>query len=617
MRCLALRNSRLRQSLGVLGLALGALASAGCERHPAGGNSAAAAKAVPLPASSASAARLNVIAEKYYDDYLALHPLVATERGDHRFDDRFGDYASPSWMADGLAIEQEALEQLAALDPKALTAAERLTFEAFKQDREINLEGYRFPSELLPVDAVANLPRKFAEFGSGQGAQPFRSARDYDNFLARMDGFVAWVDQSINDMRLGLVKGVVQPRAVVERTLLALEAIRVDEPKQSIFWRPILAFPAALTVADRQRLTRAYEERLAQKVLPAYRRLHDYLKNDYLGRARARPGIDALPSGDFWYAWLVRYHTETSLTPAEVHELGLSEVARLRAEAERLKNQAGHAGDLRSFFEALRAEPSAYCSTPAELLAAYGAVRDRVGGALPLLFAELPQAPLEIRAVEPLRAAWAPATDYRPPGLDGRRAGVLYVNAEDLPSRPKYLIESSFLREALPGHHFQMSLALEDRQLPWFRRVSDEAAYRDGWALYAESLGRDLGLYGDLGSYAGYLETQLWMAARLVVDTGLHSKGWTREQAIEYLRANSGLTEAAVAAEVDRSLAAPGEMLAGEVGQLRIQALRVRAQAALGSRFDAREFHTQVVAGGSLPLAVLEKKVEAWIASRQ
>jgi len=593
------------------------VALTGCERHASSAASAAAARSGRLPASSATAARLNDIAEKYYDDYLLLHPLVATERGDHRFDERFGDYASPSGMADGLAIEQEALEKLAALDPKALTAEERLTFEAFSQDREINAEGYRFASELMPVDAVSNLPARFAELGSGQGAQPFRNARDYDNFLSRMDGFVAWVNQSINNMRSGIAKGVVQPRAVVERTLLALEAIEVDDPKQSVFWRPILAFPAALSVVDRQRLTRAYEERLGQQVLPAYRRLHDYLKNEYLGQARAHPGMDALPSGDLWYAYLVRYHTETSMTPAEVHELGLREVALVRAEAERLRSQAGHGGDLRSFFEAMRADPNAYYATPAELLAGYGAIRDRVGNAMPLLFAETPRARLEIRAVEPLRASSAPATAYQPPGLDGPRAGVFYVNTLDVASRPKYLMECSFLAAALPGHHFQMSLAQERRLLPRFRRVSDEAAYRDGWALYAQALGRDLGLYGDVGSYAGYLAVQLWMAARLVVDTGLHSKGWTREQAIDYLRANSGLTEAAVAADVDRSLASPGEVLAGEVGRLRIQTLRQRARETLGARFDAREFHTQVAAGGSMPLPVLEKKLELWIASKR
>jgi len=599
----------------LVALSVSVLALGGCARHSATDHAAAKSTMPPLPASSATAAQLNRIAEKYHEDYLALHPLAATALGDHRFDDRFGDYASPSWMADGLAIEQEALEKLAALDVQRLSPDERLTYEAFRQGREIDAEGFRYPSELLPVDAVSNLPGKFAALGSGQDGQPFRTARDYDNFLSRMDGFVAWVDQAINNLRSGVAKGVVYPRAVVERTLPPLAEIGVADPKQSIFWQPILNFPAGLTVAERQRLISAYQERLGSKVLPAYRRLHDYLKNEYLKQARSRAGMDALPSGDFWYAYLVRYHTGSQLTPNEVHELGLREVARARSEAARLMHQSSQATDLHSFFEAMRADPNAYYTDAPALLAGYGAIRGRVRSAMPLLFAEMPKTPLEIRAVEPLRVTFAPAASYRPPGVDGNSPGVLFVNTADLAARPRYLMETSYLHEAVPGNHFQVSLALENPRLPRFRRMGEEASYREGWALYAQSLGRDLGLYTDAYSLAGDQMTQLWMAARLVVDTGLHAKGWTRERAIEYLRANSGLTEAEIAADVDRSMAAPGEVLAGKVGQLRILELRQRAQEKLGPRFDIREFHTQVAADGSLPLPVLEMKINRWISS--
>lgn len=589
------------------------LTLAGCSRpHPAS-STKPGAQAPALTASNPAAAQLNEIAEKYWDDYLALHPLTATVLGDSRFDDRFGDYASPGWMADGLAIEQETLQKLAAIDPRRLDADERLTYESLKAGREINAEGFRYPSELLAVDPVSNLPVVFAMLGTGQDAQPFRVTADYDRFLARMDGFVAWVDQAINDLRSGVAKGVVYPRAVVERTLPPLADIGVADPRQSLFWQPILEFPAGMSVADRRRLIDAYQQKLGKQVLPAYRRLHAYLKDEYLPQARKKPGMAALPSGDFWYAYLVRNYTGSKLTPAEVHAVGLREVARLRGELDRLMRQSSGATDLRGYFDGLRADPASYEGTPAALLAGYTSIQERVRNALPLLFADLPKSVLEVRAVEPLRAPYAAAAAYRPPAIDGKRPGVLYVNTSALDTRPRYLMETLYLNEALPGRHLQAALALENSHWPRVRRAGDDLAYREGWALYAQSLGRDLGLYADAASLAGYLMTDLWMSARLVADTGLHAQGWTREQAVDYLRANSGLGDAAIAADVDRSLAAPGMLLACKMGELRILALRQRAQQRLGARFDIREFHTQVAAGGSMPLPVLEAKIDRWI----
>jgi len=597
-------------------LGLAAFLLPGCGPRPASAPARDHAAEAPLPASSETAARLNAIAEQYYADYLALHPLVATALGDHRYDDRFGDYASMSWLADGLAIEQETLEKLATLDPARLTPAEQLTFEALRRGREINAEGFRYPSELLPFDAVSDLPIRFALLGSGQDAQSFRTARDYENFLSRMDGFVAWVDQTINNLRSGVSRGIVQPRTVIERVLPPLKALAVADPTESVFWQPIVNFPADLKPAERQHLASAYRERLDTKVLPAYRRLHDYLQKEYLPQARtARIGMDALPSGDRWYAYLIRYYTGTDLTPAEVHALGLREVARERAEAERLMRQSGHAGDLRSYFDAMRSDPAAYYPDGPALLAGYAAIRDRVRDAMPLLFAETPRTLLEIREVEPLRGKFMAAVTYRPPSVDGHGPGVLYVSTTDLETRPKYLMETSYLREAMPGRHLQAALALENVLRPRLFRFGEEFAFKEGWALYSQSLGRDLGLYADTDSLAGYQMTQLWMAARVVVDTGLHSRGWTRERAIDYLRANSGLTEAAIAAEVDLSLASPGKLLAFRVAQVRILELRRRAQERLGPRFDIREFHTQMLEDGPLPLSVLELKIGRWIAA--
>lgn len=597
---------------------LSVLALAACNRDPtpaAHGTSAAETRAAAkaAKAASAEAQRLRDITEAYYDQYLELNPLTATSQGDHRYDDRFGDYVSERWMADWLAIEQEALEKLRAIDPARLTGEDVLTYESFKYGREIAIEGFRYPSELLPVNQFGGLHTYFAVLGSGAGAHPFRTTQDYDHFLARMDGFVTWVDQSIANMRSGAERGMVQPRVVVERMIPQVAALAVDDPKKSVFWQPIAEFPAAVKPADRERLAKAFADKLATQVLPAYRRLHDFLKGEYLDKARPTVAWSELGNGAEWYAYLVRHHTTTSMTPEEVHELGLEEVARIRGEMERVKNQLGHGGDLGSFFDALRADPSLYFTDPAELIAGYRAIHERVDAGMPLLFARRPRAGFEVRPVESFRAASEAAGSYMPGSPDGERPGVFYVNTHDLPSRPKYAMEALYLHEALPGHHYQFAIAQEATDLPRFRRFAYDTAYGEGWALYAESLGKDLGLYTDGYAQFGALSAEMWRAVRLVVDTGMHAKGWTREQAIDYFRANTALGDADIKAEVERYIAWPGQALAYKVGQLEILELRRRAQEKLGPRFDVRAFHAQVVDSGSLPLAVLEKKIDRWI----
>jgi len=602
-------------------LLAGALALAACDFAPepaARAEEQPSALAAPLRAANADAARLYRVVETYFDQYLALNPIYATALGDHRFDDRFGDYASMSWMADSLGIEQESLEKLQAVDPRRLAEADLVTYEAFKRQRELNIGGFRYPSELLAINQLDSWPNTFAQLGSGRGAHPFRTTRDYDNFLSRMDGFAAWVDQAINNLRAGVSKGVVLPQVVVERTLPQLEAIgRLEDPRLSVFWQPLLTFPAGPSVADRQRLLRAYDEKLRSKVLPAYRRLHDYLAQDYLPKARTSVGWSELPSGDLWYAYLVRYHTTTELTPDQVHDLGLREVARLRANLAGLQVALGVAGEPRAVFDAMRANPRFQFSDAQQLLAGYESLRTRVDAALPALFLRRPAATFEIRPVEGFRAAAAATASYQPSSADGARPGVFYVNTYDLASRPSYSMEAVYLHEAVPGHHYQLALAQETPNLPRFRRFGWDTAYGEGWALYAESLGSELGLYADPYSQYGALTMELWRAARLVVDTGLHAKGWERQRAIDYLRNNTALGEADIAAEVDRYIAWPGQALAYKVGQLRILELRGEAQAKLGERFDLREFHEQIVGTGSLPLPVLEAKIRRWINSRR
>jgi uncharacterized protein (DUF885 family) len=598
---------------------LAALAFAACDRSPPrepGTDSPAATRAAAR-AAKAEGQRLREITERYYEQYLEINPLAATAQGDHRFDDRFGDYVSTAWMADWLAIEQEGLQALAAIDRAKLAGDDLVTYEAFRYGRGIAVEGFRYPAELLPVHQFGGLHVQFPVLASGRGVHPFRTTADYDNFLARMDGFVGWVDQSIASMRLGAEKGFVQPRVVVERMIDQLEALAVDDPKQSVFWRPVAAFPAGVRVSERPRLAKAYEQKLRESVLPAYQRLLAFLRDEYLAQARDTVGWSELPNGAEWYAYLVRLHTTTGLTPDEVHELGLAEVARLRERMDRIRQQLGHGGDLRSFFDALRADPAQQFATAEELLAGYRAIEARVAAAMPLLFARTPKASFQIRAFEDFRAASEGTGSYVSAPAHGRRPGVLYVNTHDLSSRPKYAMEALYLHEAVPGHHYQVSLAQEAEDLPRFRRFSADTAYVEGWASYAETLGRDLGLYTDSYSEFGALASEMSRAVRLAVDTGLHARGWTRAQAMDYFRANTALGEAEIAAEVDRSIAWPGQALGYKVGELKIQELRRRAEAALGPRFDVRAFHAEVVESGSLPLAVLEAKIDRWIAAQQ
>ena len=586
-----------------------ALAAGGCGKHGADGSDPAASAADASP----DAQRLAAVVDSWYERWLELNPLDASAQGDHRYDARFGDYLSPTWLADSLANEQDSLEELRAVDPAGLSDSDRITFDAFKYGREIAIEGYRYPAELLPVDQLFGRPAQFAVIGAGGDVHPFVTVQDYDNFLARMDGFVAWVEQAINNMRSGAVKGVVQPRVVIERAIPQLSALAVEDPKESVLWRPILNLPPGLSVPDRQRIVTAWERKLGEAVLPAIRRLRDYLENDYLAHTRPSVGLSALPNGAAWYAYCVRLHTTTSLTPQQVHELGLSEVARIRAAMERLKTQVGHTGDLRSLFEKLRGDPRFVASDVEALLAGYRDLKSRVASAMPRQFAIAPKADFEIRPVEAFREQSAASASYRPGSPDGKRPGVFYVNTWDLPSRPTYLMQAIYLHEAVPGHHFQVSLAQEMDELPRFRRHAEFTAYDEGWGLYAESLGRELGLYDDPYSELGALMMEVWRAVRLVVDTGLHSQGWTREQAIDYMRANTSIGRADIVAEVERYIAQPGQALAYKVGEIRIRALRRESERTLGARFDVREFHTQVLAGGSLPLSVLEEQIRRWL----
>lgn len=544
------------------------------------------------PASSRDVESPDLLAgvEQYFDDYLRLNPAFATFIGDHRYNDRLSIAIAPEHRQRSLALEQRALSWAKSLDPETLDADHRLTLELFIYGRRQTIEALGFPSHLMPIDHLQSLPVLLAMLGGGGSVQPFATIGDYDSWLLRLDVWPRWVDQAIANMREGLGSGMVLPWPIVQRTLPLLEGHVVDTPEKSVFWGPVARFPFSFSTEDRLRLERAYSNKILTVVVPGYRKLASFMRQDYLPNARTTVGMDGLPGGDKWYSLLVGFHTTLDLTPQQIHKIGKREVSNLVGEIKRLERQTGSAW----------ASPDNGSRT--SILSDYRRLRTIVEPRIPELFRTVPETDFDIRPVEPFRRASAPGASYLAGLVDGSRPGRFYVNADE--STRGVASEALFLHEAIPGHHFQIALQRERSDLPRFRRFSTITAFAEGWALYAESLGEDLGLYRDHQQKLRSLQSELFRAKRLVVDTGLHAMGWSREQAIDYLGG---------AREVDRYIAWPGQALAYKMGELRIADLRRTAQKNLGRRFDLRTFHEVVLSEGSLPLGLLERRVVEWI----
>ena len=574
------------------------------------------------PASGAGtkgdAARLEQLFDRYFETYLERNPLAATFIGDHRYDDRLSNSISPAYVAESRALEQRFLEAAEQFDPDALSPADRLSLEIFLAERRRALAALEYPAHLLPISQIGGLQRTMPVLASGQSAQPFATVADYERFLKRIADFTTWVDQAIANMRAGIEQGVTNPRAVMASVLPQLEAMIVEDPTDSLFYGAIEAMPATIAGAERERIEKLFRAAIADKVVPAYARLHRFIRDDYLPAARETVAWSALPDGQAWYAELARQYTTTDLTPDQIHAIGLEEVARIRSEMDAVRREVGFEGDLAAFFEFLKTDPRFYYERPEDLVEGYRALKRRIDGLLPQLFSDFPRADYEVREVEAFRAATSAGAFYQSPSEDGSRPGIFYINTHNLKAQPKFGMETLSLHEAAPGHHFQIAIQQELEGLPRFRRFGAfYVAYAEGWALYAESLGRELGLFTDPYQYYGRLSDEMLRAMRLVVDTGLHTRGWTREQAIDYMLANSTLAESDVVSEVERYIAMPGQALGYKIGQLRITAMRARAEERLGERFDAREFHSVVLRDGSLPMDVLDAKVDRWIEARR
>jgi uncharacterized protein (DUF885 family) len=597
-----------------------AVSLAGCATPPPSTDAPAAATTESTPArqSTDQKQRLDALFESYFEEALELSPLLATYIGDHRYDDRLPNSIGPDHIAASRAMNRKYLDAIRAIDPAGLAPTDRISYDIFLRERERELRAERFPAELLPLNQAGSLLTVMPALGSGANAQPFETVQDYEHWLKRLDGLVVWMDQAIANMRVGVAKGAVQPRAVMEKVLPQLDAMIVPRAEESQYFAPLKRFPESIAQTDRDRLTAAYTQALEARLLPAYRRLRDFVRDEYLPRTRATVAWTALPDGEAWYAFHVQEHTTTALTPEEIHAIGLGEVRRILGEMDGVRQRVGFDGDLEAFFEHLETDPKFYFTNGKDLLQGYRELKTRIDASLPKLFSVFPKADYEVREVEAFRAASAAGAFYEQPSADGSRPGIFYVNTHNLKAQPKFGMETLSLHEAAPGHHFQIAIQQELEGVPRFRRFGgDYTAYVEGWALYAESLGKELGFFTDPYQWFGRLNDEQLRAMRLVVDTGLHAKGWSRERAIQFMLDNSTLAESDVVSEVERYIAWPGQALGYKVGDLALQRLRRNAEAELGPRFDVRDFHREVLRDGAVPMDVLEAKIERWIAAHR
>ena len=587
---------------------------------PAGAQPAPAA-APASPVADTPATRLRALFNASDEASLKRNPINGIFRGDLRYADQFGDYISDAALAAEKRAAEDDLAALAAIDRAALNANDKVSYDVFKWQRTTDLKGFDpaiiAATIVRPIDHFFGFHTFFPDLSSGEGAAPYKTVKDYEDSLKRTDGFVTAIDASIVRFREGMKSGVVQPKLVVNNVIGQLDTLLAAGVDDAVMLKPVKKFPAGFSDADKVRLTAAYRDSIANKVNPAFTRLRDFLKTEYLPVARDSVGLAQMPGGPALYRHLIASTTTTDMTPQAIHALGLSEVARITKGMEAVKRKVGYKGTLKQFFEYIRTDAKFKPTSKQQLTDIYYAIGKRVDGRIGELFSTLPKSPLEIRPVPAFREKNDAGGSYQGGTPDGSRPGVFYFNTYDLPSRTIPGTETLYLHEGAPGHHFQISLAQENTSLPPFQRFGGNTAFVEGWALYAESLGPELGMFTDPYQLQGRYDDEMLRAMRLVVDTGLHSKGWTRDQSIKYMLDHSAMGKTDATSEVERYIAIPSQALAYKIGQLTITRLRAKAQKALGPKFDIKGFHEQVLMTGALPMAVLEQKIDDWIAARK
>ena len=551
----------------------------------------------------------------YYEDGLRLNPIAATTSGDMRYNDRFPNFLSPAYEDSLRNYYSTYKEKAQAFDDAQLSESEQMSREILLWETTMNLETLEFDKEkYMPIDQMWSVNLFMGQLASGAGAQPFNTVKDYEDWLNRVDGYLTWFNTARKNMEEGMRQGYVLPAALIRKVIPQMAAMTGGEVENHLFFSPVLNFPENFSEAEKEELIDKYRNMVTEKVIPAYEQMHDFMQNEYLPAGRETSGITGIPKGEEFYKHQIKLYTTTDMTAEEIHRLGLAEVARISSEMKKVKEQVGYEGDLQSFFNYVRTNKDLMpFDTAEEVVANFNAIYERMKPNIPKLFDMTPKTAFEVRRTEAFREKSASA-EYNPSSLDGTRPGIFYVPVPDATSYNVYSDESLFLHEAIPGHHYQISLTQENEDLPQFRKTLWYSGYGEGWALYAESLGEELGLYDDPYQYFGMLSAEMHRAIRLVVDTGLHSKGWTRERAIQYSLENEAESEASVISEIERYMANPGQALSYKIGQLKIIELRKRAEAELGEDFDIRQFHNEVLETGAVPLELLENKIDDWIA---
>jgi uncharacterized protein (DUF885 family) len=578
---------------------------------------------------SLEVASIATIFDDYYKFKDRINPIEATKGGNYAYNDVIANYISDDYQKDLKENYTQFLNLLNEFDSTELSEADRLSMKVMQWDCEVKLEGlnndivtmaspiYNLPSfELMPLFQIQSLHLYVAQLAAGGSVQPFSTVEDYDNWLKRIDDYFLFLDTSISMMKEGMSKDIVLPTVLTNKMIPQLDEFISNPVNDHLFYKPIVSMPESINEEEANRISAAYSNMITAKLKPKYTELRQFLVNEYLPACRETSGIGALPNGRATYKYLIKLHTTTTMTADEIHELGKSEVARILIEMENAKNKIGFEGDIKAFFEFVRNSPEQMPFTdPQQVIDNFNSIKERINKTLNRVFELKPKADFVVKRTEEFREASASA-EYVPGTKDASRAGIFYVPIPEVKKYNKYSDEALFLHEAIPGHHYQLSLQQENIELPEFLHPESMGVFVEGWALYAESLGTELGLYEDPIQYFGMLSMEMHRAIRLVVDTGIHSKGWTREQAIQYSLDNEAESEESVIAEIERYMATPGQALSYKIGQLKIRELRTKAETKLGEKFSVTAFHSQVLNSGSLPLILLEEKIDNWINSQ-
>ncbi len=559
----------------------------------------------------AETAKLHSLFEQAWEYDLKRNPEMATRLGDPRYNHRWTDYSVTALSENHLA-EGQFLVQLSRVNRDLLPDEEKLNFDLFEQAYQQRMEAWTYRTWLMPLNQRGGVQSA----DQLAAASPFTSLKDYANWIARLRSIGILVQQNIALMRQGIAEGWVQPRIIMERIPAQIEQQLVSDPTSSPFYKPFLEFPDTVSPNDQDRLQQIARKTIVEVVIPAYRDFHNFFVNEYLPACRNTVGAWDLPDGRSFYEFRTRHYTSTDLTPDQIHQLGQDEVKRIRSQMQEIIEELQFEGSFSDFLNFLRSDPQFYYDDPQDLYQAYLATSKRIDPELVKLFGKLPRTPYGVR---PIPEAIAPDTTtayYMPPAADGSRAGYYYVNLYRPETRPKYEIEVLTVHEAMPGHHLQIALAQELGEIPKFRRYQGATAFVEGWGLYSESLGAELGLYKDPYSRFGQLTYEMWRAVRLVVDTGIHYRGWSREQAIDFFKENAAKSELDIVNEIDRYIAWPGQALAYKIGEIRIKQLRETASTRLGAAFNVKEFHDVLLSAGALPLDLLEKRMQRWMTDK-